>query len=70
MCMRTSVSLYFKCNSLGLNSAVNSDSDGNTSNVKVTKPVEETLFDQFSASFCNESSQEALIAGFSELYQN
>ena len=70
MCLRTYVSLYFKYNSSGDNSAVNSKMDGNTSNVKVTRPVEETLFDQFSASFCNESPQEALLAGFSELHKN
>ena len=37
---------------------------------KEAKLVEETLFDQFSASFCNESPQEAILAGLSEMHKN
>ena len=58
--MRILLSLYFKHNSLGLNSAVNSDlglnsainsdSNENASKVKDIKSVEEILFNQFQAS--------------------
>ena len=64
--MRIHVSLYFKYNSAGLNSAVNSNSDENTHFVKAIKPFEEIVFDQFSAFFENESPQDALIAGLSK----
>jgi hypothetical protein len=49
---------------------VNSDSDENTGKIKATIPPEELLFDQFTASFCNESPQEALLAGLSEMHKN
>ena len=64
------VSLYFKYNSLGINSGGNSDLEENTGITKVIKSVEEVMFDQFTASFCNESPQKALTARLVEMHKN
>ena len=68
--MRIFVSLYLKYNSSGVNSGGNSNLEENTGIAKAIKPVEEVMFDQFTASFCNESPLEALIAGLFEMHKN
>ena len=62
--------LVIQYNSSGANSASNSDLDENVKALKTQTPIAEFLFDQFVASFNEESSQEPLLQVLSEMHKN